>query len=192
MLRDLHAGPMRFGEFLAGLPGVASNLLATRLQKLQSDGLVAQNGQLYSLTDLGRRTEGVLWELALLGGQFPPDDNLKQPGHLRLVAVTLQNAMRRVVPDNIELVAEMVLDTESFTIEVNAGGNVAVRYGAPDTPAAVVTTSYEPMMAAAAGALPLEAFAAEHVHVEGPPEIAGAVGELMMRVLREGFADTTP
>ena len=36
ILRDLHAGPMRFGELQDGLPGLASNLLATRLEKATS------------------------------------------------------------------------------------------------------------------------------------------------------------
>ena len=37
VIRDLHAGPMRFGELLSGLPGLASNLLTSRLAKLQVD-----------------------------------------------------------------------------------------------------------------------------------------------------------
>ncbi len=188
MLRDLHAGPMRFGDFLAGLPGVASNLLATRLQKLQSDGLVTLDNQLYALTDLGRRTEGVLWELALLGGHFEPDDDLKQPGHLRLVAVTLQQALRRVVPEDAELVAELILDGESFTIDIGGEHGTTVRYGAPAEPVLVARSSYEPMMAAAAGEVPLEEFRAEHVRLEGRPEVAAAFAEIMARVLTEGFA----
>ncbi len=187
ILRDLHAGPMRFGDFLSGLPGIASNLLTTRLQKLVSDGLIAQDGQLYSLTALGSRTERVLWELALLGGHFPAADDLKQPGHLRLVAVTLQNALRRVEPD-LEVVVELVLDGESFTVEL-AAGDATVRYGAPEDPALVATSSYEPMMAAAAGETSIEAFRAAHVRLEGPPELAGRFAEVMARVLTEGFAD---
>lgn len=189
ILRDLHAGPMRYGDFLAGLPGIASNLLATRLQKLQSDGLVEQDGQQYSLTELGTRTQRVLWELALLGGLFPPDDDLKQPGHLRLVAVTLRAAIRRVARPDLELTAELILDGESFTVDVSPERGVEVVYGAPDAPDVVATSSYEPMMAAAAGDVSLEDFRAEHVRLEGSTAMQQRFAELMGLVMTQGFAD---
>lgn len=188
MLRDLHAGPMRFGDFLSGLPGAASNLVASRLQKLKDDGLVEQRGQLYTLTNLGLRTERVLWELARLGGHFPPDDDLKRPGHLRLVAVTLQNALRHVGAQ-ADLIAELILDGESFTIDLAAAPGPTVRYGAPDAPHVIATSSYEPMMAAASGALSIDAFRAAHVQLEGTDESAQRFAEIMGRVVTEGFRD---
>lgn len=187
MLRDLHAGPMRFGDFLSGLPGAASNLVASRLQKLQADGLVLQTGQHYALTELGRRTERVLWELARLGTHFEPGEELKTPAHLRLIAVPLQNALRRVVDSNTEFVAAMVLDGDPFSIDIRQG-QVEVRYGLPANPAVVVTTSYEPMMAAASGELALDRYVQNHVHIEGPDDAATVFGTLMARVLTEGFA----
>lgn len=40
-LRDLFGGKSRFGDFLASPAGIATNILAARLQGLQSGGLVA-------------------------------------------------------------------------------------------------------------------------------------------------------
>ena len=41
ILRDLHAGPARFSDLQRGLTGIAANLLADRLAKLVTDGLIA-------------------------------------------------------------------------------------------------------------------------------------------------------
>jgi DNA-binding HxlR family transcriptional regulator len=129
VLRDLHAGPTRFLELQRGMPGLASNLLSTRLERMQADGLIRHEEGSYRLSDLGRRTDRVLWELALLGMEFPPDPDLKPTGHLRLVAITMQSAMRKVVDPDLELNAEMILDGESFSIHIEKG-KVRVRYGA--------------------------------------------------------------
>ena len=186
ILRDLYAGPMRFGEIKDGLPGLASNLLVSRLDKLQQDALVTRDDKLFSLTDLGRRTQGVLWEFARLGMSFPPDPDLKQPGHLRLVAVTLESAMRRVAPPGLKIVAELILDGESFTIAANAAG-LTVRYGAPEDPAVVARSSYAPMMLAAGGEMSLSAFRAEHVTLTGNRAAIKGFRDLMTAVMKEGF-----
>jgi DNA-binding HxlR family transcriptional regulator len=187
MLRDLHAGRMRFGELREGLPGLASNLLAARLDKLQADGLVSREDGLYALTERGRATDRVLWELAQLGMSFPPDPDPRRPGHLRLVAVTLQGALRRVAPKKLRLVVELVLDGESFTIAA-AAGDLTVRYGAPENPQVTAHSSYEPMMAALGGEMPLETFRARHMRVEGDPRATERFQQLMERAMTEGFS----
>ncbi len=190
ILRDLHAGPMRFGELLAGLPGLASNLLTSRLEKLQADGLLIREGSHFVLTDLGRQTDGVLWELARLGMLLPAEEDLKRPGHLRLAAITLQNALRRVVAPTLTLRAELVLDGESFVVDVLPGELPVVRYGVPESADVVVRSSYEPLMAAAAGELPLGRFRSEHVHLQGAPEAMEVMTQLMTKVMLEAFAAT--
>jgi DNA-binding HxlR family transcriptional regulator/putative sterol carrier protein len=46
ILRDLLVvGPRRYSDLLAGLPGVSTNLLATRLKELEDDGLVRRELQ---------------------------------------------------------------------------------------------------------------------------------------------------
>lgn len=40
ILRDLLVGPRRYSDLLAGLPGIATNVLAARLKELEADGLV--------------------------------------------------------------------------------------------------------------------------------------------------------
>lgn len=59
IVRELLTGPQRYHELLAGLPGIATNLLATRLRTLESSGVVERristraNAIAYALTPWG-------------------------------------------------------------------------------------------------------------------------------------------
>jgi DNA-binding HxlR family transcriptional regulator/putative sterol carrier protein len=59
IVRQLLAGPARYNKLLEGLPGIATNLLATRLRELQEAGVVTRildldsNGVAYTLTPWG-------------------------------------------------------------------------------------------------------------------------------------------
>ena len=168
ILRDLHAGPARFSDLQTGLDGIASNLLTDRLQQLMDDGLVRRRDAefgvtLYELTGLGARTGDLLFELALFGGRFPPGDDIRRPGNLRTIAVTLRVACQRVVEPETDVRAELVVDTERFTLTAK-DGRVDVGYGPADDSDVVLSTAYEPMVAVADGRLPLEQFA-EHVEL---------------------------
>ena len=184
ILRDLHAGPARFSDLQSGLGGIASNLLAGRLQQLLGDGLVRRRdagfgATVYELTKTGANSADLLFELAMFGGQFPPDPEVRRPGNLRTVAVTLKAACRRVVKLETDLTAELVIDGEYFTLTARDGA-VDVRSGAPATPDAVFSAPYEPMIAAADGRLPMEQFMAEHMRIEARmPGKANELGALL-------------
>lgn len=167
ILRDLHAGPARFSDLLSGLRGIASNLLTDRLTQLIADGLVRKREAdfgvaLYELTDLGERSGDLLFELAMFGGRFPPDDDIRPPGNLRTIAVTLTTACRRVLKPDDEVTAELNVDGELFTLTAG-GGAVNVRQAASEAPDVSLTTAYEPMVAAGDGRLDMETFVRDHV-----------------------------
>jgi DNA-binding HxlR family transcriptional regulator len=79
VIRDLFAGKRRYGEFLSSPEGIPTNILAERLKRLESAGLVAS--ALYSqhppryeyeLTARGRALMPVLDAVAIWGlEQFP-------------------------------------------------------------------------------------------------------------------------
>jgi DNA-binding HxlR family transcriptional regulator len=185
ILRDLHAGPARFGELQSGLTGVASNLLASRLRQLQDDDLIRQRGQLYELTDRGEGTAPLLFELSQYGSQFGAGEDVRRPGNLRVVAVTLKEALRRAADASTSLSAELVVDGEPFAIVVDRG-DVSVRYGAhPDAPVSIAT-DYEAMIATADGDLSMAEFAQGHLEVlRGSDENLQAYIGLMGRAFAE-------
>jgi DNA-binding HxlR family transcriptional regulator len=174
ILRDLHAGPVRHKDLAKGLTGIPSNLLATRLKELVTDGLVQKTTSehgvpLYSLTDIGEATAPVLFELSKLGTHFPADVDTRAPGNLRLAAVTLKEALSRV-PDDSETHVELRIDGESLDIHTHQG-RVRVRYGAAQNPQAVISVPYEPMIAFADGRLEQEAYM-QQIAVDGDSEVA--------------------
>jgi DNA-binding HxlR family transcriptional regulator len=61
IVRELLLGPMRYGELLASLGGIATNLLADRLRSLESSGVIERR--------LGP-TSGVVYALTPWGGQL--------------------------------------------------------------------------------------------------------------------------
>ncbi len=193
ILRDLHAGPARFSELQTGLQGIATNLLTTRLQQLTDDGLIRRKTAdfgvaLYELTDLGVRSNDLLFELAQFGGLFPPDVPPRRPGNLRTVAVTLKTACQRVVTPDISLIASIVVDDEHFVLKAK-NSRVDVLYAKADSPDIVMKTEYESMVAAADGRLPINSYMALHVattvHTPGKDtelqNLLGAAMQLMIQ-----------
>lgn len=169
ILRDLHAGPARFSDLKVALPGLAPNLLTTRLRQLESDGLICRREtdfhvSVYELTQSGKQTGNLLYELAAFGSRFPPDDDIRKPGNLRLIAVTLKVGCQRVVKASLSLRAELVVDGEKFELLVS-DGVVDMRYGAADDPQVIVSMSYDRSIAVADGRLSIEEFGAKHVQV---------------------------
>jgi DNA-binding HxlR family transcriptional regulator len=189
ILRDLHAGPARFGELQAGLKGLASNLLSSRLRDLQDDGLIrrspaAGGAHLYELTPDGEATAPLLFELAAYGGRFSHPPDVRQPGNLRTLAVTLKEALRRAADADTHARVEFIVDDEPFAIAID-GGEVTVRYQADSDATVAIATDYLAIIAVADGDMTQAEFGAEHVEVlRGPPASAGA----FMGLIGRGFA----
>jgi DNA-binding HxlR family transcriptional regulator len=93
VVRELMHGPKRYTDLAERLPGIGTNILASRLRDLEAGGIVAKRklpppaaSRVYELTDYGRALRPVMRELALWGARSvgPPtaDDELF-PGWLR-------------------------------------------------------------------------------------------------------------
>jgi DNA-binding HxlR family transcriptional regulator len=88
VIRELFAGPKRYTDLAAHLPGIGTNVLADRLKELETAGLVAKRklpppaaSTVYELTAMGRELRPVLHELARFGARLmgpPPPDALEE------------------------------------------------------------------------------------------------------------------
>jgi DNA-binding HxlR family transcriptional regulator len=87
VVRELMHGPKRYTDLAEALPGIGTNILASRLRDLEAGGLVAKRtlpppaaSRVYELTDYGRELRPAMRELALWGARSlgPPtaDDAL--------------------------------------------------------------------------------------------------------------------
>ena len=188
ILRDLHAGPMRFSELQRGLTGIAANLLTERLGKLVEDGLAEkQNGahgvSLYVLTERGGRTRDILFDLAMFGGMFEPEGDVVSPGNMRSISVTLASACERVAPPDLTLVVQFVIEDEPMILTLTNGKAVMIS-GTHDAPAVTLTTSYEAMIAVSEGETSMEDFIANRATLsEHHAGCAELFGQLMSEAL---------
>lgn len=123
IVRELLTGPKRYTDLRDGLPGLATDLLATRLRELQQAGVIDRREVLpptpatvYELTARGHELKPVVAELARWGRPLlldPADDHLPDSALLLGIEVAFH-------PD-----AAAGLD-ETYDIEVD-GTRVAVR-----------------------------------------------------------------
>ncbi len=177
ILRDLHAGPARFGELETGL-GIATNLLTTRLAELVENELVekvALEGQTnYRLTDIGESTDRILWELARFGLRVEPDEEVRRPGNLRTLVLPLRFTLQ-AVRGRPTLTVRFVVDGEPFSIRTTAR-TVTVDYGETFTddepPDVEVRTGYEALLGVGEERVDRDTFLSEHVIVDGDPTAA--------------------
>jgi DNA-binding HxlR family transcriptional regulator len=87
IVRDLIRGPKRYTDLAQGLPGIGTNILASRLKELEGAGIVEKKrlpppfaSTVYELTEFGRGLEEPLYALARWGarslGPPSPDEEL--------------------------------------------------------------------------------------------------------------------
>jgi DNA-binding HxlR family transcriptional regulator len=76
VVRELMRGPKRYTDLAEHLPGIGTNILASRLRDLEACGLVTKRtlpppaaSRVYELTDYGRSLRPVVRELALWGAR---------------------------------------------------------------------------------------------------------------------------
>jgi DNA-binding HxlR family transcriptional regulator len=167
IVRDLHAGPARFQDLETGL-GIATNLLSTRLTELTEASLIEKSTDTrlgaYQLTELGRHTDRLLWELARFGTQIDPDPDPREPGNLRTMAVPLRMLLG-AVPDRPNLVARLFVDDDSFTI-ISTPDSVEINYRDTLTePDIVVRIGYQGFLDASEGRIPFDEFATRHLEI---------------------------
>jgi DNA-binding HxlR family transcriptional regulator len=170
ILRDLHAGPARFKDLQTGLTGIASNLLANRLQSLETSGLIEKiqseyGVALYSLTAQGEMTDQLLFELARFGKQTPRPEKIKKPGNLRTIAVSLGTACKRAVGPDHNFTANLIIDGEAYRL-IAQNGSATILANASEIPDVVLTTTYDAIMALADKVMSREEFVSKHAELE--------------------------
>ncbi len=143
IIRELLGGPARFGELRDGLPGIAPNLLADRLRRLEADALVGHSdstGQ-YALTDAGAGIRVAIEELGLWGAGMA---RVAPPVHdrsVRAVAMALQAILVRAGDRLPEDPATVELDVDGDPVEVVLGPRPTVTVRPAVQPDARVQTS---------------------------------------------------
>ena len=128
ILRELSFGDHRFTDLRAGLPGIASNLLADRLRDLEGTGLVEQRElpapaarTVYTLTRSGTRVRPVLRALAQFGLPLLDDPVEGQVRPRTAVYGGLVALFDPAGAAGRDLLMRFDLDGEEFWLQVRAG-----------------------------------------------------------------------
>lgn len=145
ILRELVAGPRRYSDLRAELPGIATNLLAERLKELEESGLVERTElpppiarTVYTLSDIGwQRAVPVLQSLAWFGLDRiePMDAGPVSPLNGFLAGILL--AFDPLKAGALNATYRVEIDGRRFEFSV-AGGHLASAHGQPDV---IVTAS---------------------------------------------------
>jgi DNA-binding HxlR family transcriptional regulator len=102
IMRDLLVEPKRYSDLAAGLPGIPSNLLSTRLKELENDGLIRREARsgadrsiVYTPTERGAELVPVLDSIARWGAA-----DMHEPREHEIVTeASLVSALRSALQD---------------------------------------------------------------------------------------------
>ncbi len=143
VLRDLFAGPMRFGDLQRSLPGVSASILSERLARLEERGLIERRSlpppascSVYALSEAGRGLDRVLIEMARWGARFLEEPLPGDALGPRMLRAGLAFALRRVpLPERRFLLHAVDESAEEFFLVVAGPDGAELRDAAPGDPA---------------------------------------------------------
>lgn len=136
IIRELIAGPRRFTDLMAGLPGISTNLLSERLKNLEQQQVLNRRvlpppagSTVYELTPAGQRLEPTLLELGKWGSQFvPPSAEGAALLNVGSYALLLKTFFRPDRAGGLNETYELRVDNEVLEVRISKG-EIEVRQG---------------------------------------------------------------
>lgn len=144
VVRELAPGPRRFNDLFAGLPGVATDVLAARLRSLTEAGVVQQRqlrypvpANVYELTPYGVELAGITRELARWGQRLlPPPGTEGYQIEVRWALGAMASAYTGGLTDGSY---RFCIDDDELTVVVD-GEQATMFYGPGPEPASLTIT----------------------------------------------------
>ncbi|WP_128379969.1 winged helix-turn-helix transcriptional regulator [Streptomyces cavernae] len=179
IVRELLAGPRRYTDLHADLPGVSTDVLASRLKDMERDGLATRRrlpppgaAYVYELTPRGSALLPVLQALGAWGGPLLAERRPTDAVRAHWFALPLLRSLAEVG----EGLVQVHLDEGEFHLRVGIGEPVYGDGPAPRTPDAWLTLDAGTCMEVTAGSLTLrEAARQGRMTVTGEGPIAKAL-----------------
>lgn len=167
IVRELLIGPRRYGELLNNLPGMGTNLLASRLKEMTAAELITKNDGSYGLTETGAGLEAVVHALirfALPLDVAPEPDNLHRT---EWDSVALAALYDKDKDPGLNGRFVLVLDGAPFTVDAT-NERFSVTPGTCDHPRTSVSLERKTARRMASGDVSIaEAIRTGEVHVTG-------------------------
>ena len=168
VVRELILGPKRFTDLRRGLPGIGTNILASRLRELEGAGVVARRtlpppaaSAVYELTEYGRQLEPILLSLGRWGAQTLGERTDEQALRSEWLGVALKAYFRSQAAAALRASVELRLPDGAYRVRIDRGA-LLVEPARGDGADLTITTDEETLIAFLAGArVPRAALAPE-------------------------------
>jgi DNA-binding HxlR family transcriptional regulator len=128
VVRELALGGKRFTDLRDGLPGIGTNVLATRLRQLEADGVVAKlrlappaATTVYVLTDYGQRLVPAMLALGRWGAASMGQPSETQSVRSEWLAVALQAFFEPDQTFDLAATIELTLPDGPFSLRIHHG-----------------------------------------------------------------------
>ena len=160
----LSLGAARYADLLRGLPGIATNLLATRLREMEESGLIIRselprpaNATVFELTARGAGLESVVREYVKWGAPMMSPPKPDETFRAHWLQIPLRALCRDNAPEATPQVVRVGAAEDGCDIAVGAG-RIEVTASLPTTDVdATVQGDPGALVALFAGSLPLDA-----------------------------------
>jgi DNA-binding HxlR family transcriptional regulator len=166
-------GPCRFTDLRNGLPGIASNLLSSRLKELEETGLIRREAApppvattLYHLTDLGRGLEPTLQALTMWGVNFKTEIGGDDEFRAHWMTYPIHWVLEDSRPLDSSVTIQLVAQDEPIALEVG-GGHIHVRPGSTLPADLTITGHPDAIMGLFLGRIPTSKAAAYGLDIVG-------------------------
>ena len=128
VVRELALGPKRFTDLRDGLPGIATNVLSTRLRQLERNGVVTRRrlplpapAQVYELTEHGRELVPIMLTLGRWGASMMGPRTPQQAIRAEWLALALKAYFDPESAAGLTATIGLDLDGARFTLRLDAG-----------------------------------------------------------------------
>jgi DNA-binding HxlR family transcriptional regulator len=174
----------RYTDLLNGLPGIATNLLTTRLSDLEKSGVIVRRLEpppiattLFRLTEWGKALEPIIHQLGIWAAPLlsaaPKSDSFR----MHWLVIPIRHALRDHRPEEAPISIEAGDNYGSITIEAG-NGNVRVRSGTAERADVSIKGKKELIAGLLLGKLDLSLAQGAGLKFSGDPEILRRVQPL--------------
>jgi DNA-binding HxlR family transcriptional regulator len=187
VVRELLAGPARFGDISEALPGLATNLLTKRLRALEDQGIVVQRElppparvKVYELTKRGHALEPVLVAMANWGTALMQPEHYKDPGNLRGMLLGFRMVPPQIT-EGLHARVNLKVGDECLGLVLDDGA-LDANYGELTDADATLTLTYQMLFGLLGGGLDIrEAVKAGVVSADGSKQALASLGRAFKR-----------
>ena len=138
-------GACRYTDLQYGLPGIATNLLAERLDRLTEAGIVSREAApppvattLFRLTERGLQLEPAIAALGVWGAPLLAPASTKDAFRSHWLALPVRATVRDLSPGATQVRLEVRCGSEPIIIETVGDGSVTARVGSVAAPDATL------------------------------------------------------